>query len=163
MSTTATDYPVLSPYLCVRDGARAIEFYKAAFGATERFRLSDKTSGKVGHAELLVAGSLVMLSEENPQWGNKSPLTLGGSPVTFCLMVDDADAALDRAVKAGATVLMPAADQFYGFRSASVADPDGHQWMLQHQTEKLSPADLQARWDGMMSGGCPGGEQAGKS
>jgi PhnB protein len=155
MSTPATEYPVFSPYLCVRDAARAIKFYQAAFGATERFRLADQTSGKVGHAELLIQGALVMLSDENPQWGNKSPLTLGGSPVTFCLIVDDADAALARAVAAGATVLMPAADQFYGFRSASVADPDGHQWMLQHPIETVSPAELQKRW-AAMSAPCGG-------
>jgi PhnB protein len=160
MNPPTTDYPAFSPYLCVRDGARAIEFYKAAFGATERFRLTDKSSGKVGHAELTICGALVMLSEENPQWGNKSPLTLGGSPITFCLQVDNADAALERAVAAGATVLMPAADQFYGFRSASVSDPDGHQWMLQHEIEKVSPAELQKRWDAM-SAGCTGdGENA---
>ncbi|MBC8010577.1 MAG: VOC family protein [Burkholderiales bacterium] len=157
MSTPNTDYPTLSPYLCVRDGAKALAFYQAAFGATERFRLTDKTSGKVGHAEILVGGALVMLSEENPQWGNKSPLTLGGSPVTFCLMVENADAALARAVAAGATELMPAADQFYGFRSASVSDLDGHQWMLQHELEKVSPEELQKRWDGM-SAQCGGRE-----
>lgn len=145
MSTPITDYPAFSPYLCVRDAARAIEFYQAAFGAIERFRITDKTSGKVGHAELMIQGALVMLSEENPQWGNKSPLTLGGSPITFCLIVENADAALARAVAAGATVLMPAADQFYGFRSASVSDPYGHQWMLQHELEKVSPAELQKR------------------
>ncbi len=147
MSTTA--YPVLAPYLAVRDAARAIAFYQAAFGAAERFRLTDKTTGQIGHAEILVHGSLVMLNDENPQWGNKSPLTLGGTPVTFCLIVDNADAAVARAASAGATVLMPAADQFYGFRSGTVQDPFGHVWMLQHETEKLSPADLQQRWDAL--------------
>lgn len=155
MSTPATDYPVFSPYLTVRDAAQAIEFYQAAFGATERFRLTDKKTGKVGHAEILVAGNLVMLADENPQWGNKSPAALGGSPVTFCLMVENADAAQERAVAAGATVLMPAADQFYGFRSSSVVDPYGHQWMLQHEIEKVSPEEMQKRWDGMI-GECPG-------
>lgn len=157
MSTPLTDYPSFSPYLCVRDAAQAIDFYKAAFGATERFRLTDKTSGKVGHAELVIQGSLVMLSEENPQWGNKSPLTLGGSPITFCLIVKNADAALERAVAAGAAVLSPAADQFYGFRSACVSDPYGHQWMLQHELEKVSPEELQKRWDSM-SAQCGGGQ-----
>ncbi len=159
MSTPTTDYPALSPYLTVRDGAQAIAFYKAAFGATERFRLADKKSGKIGHAELLVAGQLIMLSEENPQWGNKAPPTLGGSPVTFCLMVENTDAALERALAAGATVLSPAADQFYGFRSACVSDPAGHQWMLQHQIEKVSPEELQKRWDAM-GGECGGSESA---
>ncbi len=155
MSTPTPDYPVLSPYLTTGDAAKAIAFYQAAFGATERFRLTDKTSGKIGHAEILVRGNLVMLNDENPQWGNKSPKTLGGSPITFCLMVDNADAALERAVAAGAIVVMPAADQFYGFRSACVSDPSGHQWMLQHEIEKVSPAEMQKRWDAM-TGGCPG-------
>ncbi|MFA6286723.1 MAG: VOC family protein [Opitutaceae bacterium] len=155
MSTPTNDYPGLSPYLSVSDAAQAIVFYKAAFGATERYRLTDKKSGKVVHAELLIEGGLIMLSEENPQWGNKSPATLGGTAVTFCLMVKNADAAFDRAVAAGATVLMPLADQFYGFRSGSVSDPFGHQWMLQHELEKVSHEDMQKRWDAM-TGGCPG-------
>lgn len=157
MSTPiSSDYPAFSPYLCVRDAAQALAFYRAAFGATERFRLTDKKSGQVVHAELLIQGALVMLSEENPQWGNKAPPTLGGSSVTFCVMVPDADAACERAVAAGAKVLMPPADQFYGFRSASVADPFGHQWMLQHEIEEVPPEEMQKRWDGM-SAGCEQG------
>lgn len=154
MSTPETEYPVLSPYLSVRDAALAIDFYQAAFGATKRYWLTDKKSGKVVHAELLIQGSLIMLAEENPQWGNKSPATLGGTPVTFCLMVENADVALNRAVEAGASVLMPVADQFYGFRSGSVSDPFGHQWMLQHEIEKVSPEEMQKRWDAM-AGECP--------
>lgn len=161
MNTPPTDYPVLSPYLSVSDAAQAIVFYKAAFGAVERYRLTDGKTGKVVHAELLIEGGLVMLSEENPQWGNKSPSTLGGTAVTFCVMVKNADTAFDRAVAAGATVLMPPADQFYGFRSCSVSDPFGHQWMLQHELEKVSPAEMQKRWDAM-TGGCPGAEDAKK-
>lgn len=161
MSTPTPDYPVLSPYLSVSDAAQAIVFYKAAFGAVERYRLTDGKTAKVVHAELLIEGGLVMLSEENPQWGNKSPSTLGGTAVTFCVMVKNADAAFDRAVAAGATVLMPPADQFYGFRSCSVSDPFGHQWMLQHQLEQVSPAEMQKRWDAM-TGGCPGAEDAKK-
>lgn len=149
MSTTSPEYPVLSPYLTVRDAAKAIEFYKAAFGATERFRLTDKRAGTIGHAELLIAGRLVMLSEENPAWGNKSPAALGGTAVTFCVMVDDVDAAFARAVSAGAKPLMPVANQFYGFRSGSVTDPFGHQWMLQRQIETVSPEEMQKRWDAM--------------
>jgi len=161
MSTPTSDYPAFSPYLSVRDAAQAIAFYKAAFGATERFRLTDKKTGKVGHAELTIEGGLLMLAEENPQWGNKAPPTLGGTPITFCIIVKNADAALERAVAAGATVLMPASDQFYGFRSASLADPFGHQWMVQHETEKVSPEEMQKRWDAM-SGECSGAEAAGK-
>ena len=102
-----------------------------------------------------------MLSEENPEWGNKAPATLGGTPVTFCLIVENADAALERAVAAGATMLTPAADQFYGFRSACVSDPYGHQWMLQHELEKVSLAELQKRWDAMTAQ-CGGSEAAGQ-
>ena len=162
MNTPTTDYPVLSPYLSVNDAAQAIVFYKAAFGATERYRLTDKKTGKVVHAELLIDGGLIMLAEENPQWSNKSPATLGGTAVTFCVMVKNTDAAFDRAVAAGATVLMPVADQFYGFRSCSVRDPFGHQWMLQHELEKVSPGEMQKRWDAMSSGECPGTEAAKK-
>lgn len=162
MSTPATDYPVLSPYLSVSDAAKAIAFYLTAFGATERYRLSDQKTGKVVHVELLIEGGLVMLSEENPQWGNKSPATLGGTAVTLCVMVKNTDAAFDRAVAAGATVLMPPADQFYGFRSCSVRDPFGHQWMFQHQLEKVSPSEMQKRWDAMTGGECSGGEAAKK-
>ncbi len=153
MNTEPTEYPSFSPYLSVQDADRAITFYKEAFGAVEQMRLTDKTTGKVVHAEFLIQGSLVMLSEENLEWGNKSPQTLGGTPVTFCLIIDDADAACERAVAAGATVLIPVADQFYGFRSGRVSDPFGHQWMVQHEIEKMSLEDMQKRWDAM-SGEC---------
>jgi PhnB protein len=147
MSTLA--YPSFSPYITVHDDSKAIAFYNAAFGATERFRLADESSGKIGHAELDLQGSLLMLSDENPAW-NKSPQTLGGTPVKFCLMVENADAAIEKAVAAGATPLMPASDQFYGFRSGSVRDPFGHEWMLQHEIEKVSPEEMQKRWNDML-------------
>jgi PhnB protein len=158
MSTPATDYPVLSPYLCVSDAAQAIAFYQSAFGAVERYRLTDKKTGKVVHAELLIEGGLIMLSGENPQWGNKSPSSLGGTAVTFCVMVNNVDSAFDHAVAAGAKVLMEPADQFYGFRSCSVTDPFGHQWMFQHIIEKVSPEEMQKRWDAMTGGECPGND-----
>ncbi|MDB6004444.1 MAG: Glyoxalase/bleomycin resistance protein/dioxygenase [Prosthecobacter sp.] len=147
MSTLA--YPSFSPYITVHDASKAIAFYNAAFGATERFRLADASSGKIGHAELDLQGNLLMLSDENPAW-NKSPQTLGGTPVKFCLMVENADAAIEKAVAAGATALMPASDQFYGFRSGSVRDPFGHEWMLQHEIEKVSPEEMQKRWNDML-------------
>ena len=93
-----------------------------------------------------------MLSDENPAW-NKSPQTLGGTPVKFSLMVENADAAIAKAVAAGATPLMPATDMFYGFRSGSVRDPFGHEWMLQHEIEKVSPEEMQKRWSAM-TGNC---------
>ncbi|MDP1586877.1 MAG: VOC family protein [Prosthecobacter sp.] len=149
MSTTTPDYPAFSPYIAVQDAVKAITFYQEAFGATERFRLVDSASGKIGHAELTLKDGMLMLSEENPAW-NKSPQTLGGTTVKFCLMVENADAAIERAVKAGATVLMPPGDQFYGFRSGSIRDPFGHEWMLQHEIEKVTPEEMQKRWDAMI-------------
>lgn len=149
MKTPTPDYPAFSPYLAVHDAAKAIAFYQAAFGAVERFRLTDSSSGKIGHAELTLSDGLLMLADENPAW-NKSPQTLGGTAVRFSLMVENTDAAIERAVKAGATVIMPAGDQFYGFRSGSVRDPFGHEWMLQHEIEKVTPEEMQKRWDAMI-------------
>lgn len=139
---TPIDYPSFSPYLAVHDAAAAIEFYKAAFGAAELFRM--KMGDKIGHCELTINGAHFMLADEFPGM-NKTPQTLGGTPVTFCLIVENADAAVDKAIAAGATLVRALADQFYGFRSGSVRDPFGHEWMIQHQTEKLSPAQIQQR------------------
>ena len=147
-----TEYPALSAYITVKEAAKAIDFYKAAFGATELFRLTMGSPDSIAHAELLINGTLIMLSEEFPGM-SKSPQSLGGSPVTFCLIVDNADAAFAKAVAAGATVLRAVADQFYGFRSGAVTDPFGHQWMIQHQTEKLTPQQMQERMNAMPEGG----------
>lgn len=147
------EYPILSPYITVVDAPKAIDFYQQAFHAIELYRLVDSSSGQIGHAELHILGSLIMLSEENPAW-NRSPHTLGGTPFKLCLMVDDPDAWIERAEKAGATVLMPAKDQFYGFRCGSVRDPFGHEWMLQKEIEKVSPEEMQRRWDAMVKTPC---------
>jgi PhnB protein len=143
----------MSPYLTVNGAAKAIEFYAAAFGATELYRLSDPKTGVVGHAEIMLNGSLLMLSDENLAWGNKSPLTLSGTPVKLCIMVENTDAAVERARLAGATVEMPPTDMFYGFRCASVRDPFGHQWMIQQEIEKVSPEEMQTRWAAILAGG----------
>ncbi len=145
----ASDYPVLSPYLIVHDAIAAVDFYTKAFDAVERFRLVDSASGKIGHAELLLHGQLVMLAEEHPAWA-KSPRTLGGTAVKLSLMVDDPDAAFAQAVAAGAEATMPPRDEFYGFRCASIRDPFGHEWMLQREIEKVSPEEMQRRWDAMV-------------
>jgi PhnB protein len=146
MSDSSSAYPLLSPYLAVREASQAIEFYTAAFGACERFRLTDPNSGKVGHAEMIVNGSLVMLSDEYPGH-NTAPATLGGSPVTFSLMVDDVDAWVERARAAGAIIKMEPQNTFYGHRSAVIVDPFGHQWMVQREVEKVSTAEMQRRWN----------------
>ncbi len=153
-------YPAFSPYLTVHNAAEAIAFYQKALGAEERFRLTDEGTGKIGHAELSLGHSLLMLSDENPAW-SKSPQTLGGTPVKFSLMVENADAAIAKAVAAGATLLMPATDMFYGFRSGSVRDPFGHEWMLQHEIEKVSPEEMQKRFTAMIKN-CPLSQEGSK-
>lgn len=149
MNTTSQPYPPVIAYLAVNGGAKAIEFYQAAFGATEVYRLTDSQSGHVGHAELAVNGGMIMLSDEFPGF-NQSPKTLGGTSVVFCLMVENADVAFDRAVAAGAEVVRPLKDEFYGYRCGTVRDPFGYEWMLQHEVEKVAPEEMQKRWDEMV-------------
>jgi PhnB protein len=157
MNSRPTHYPPMSPYLTVNDSRQAIAFYQAAFGATELYRLTDAAgSGGIVHAEIVLNGTHFMLSDENPSWGNKSAQSLGGTPVTFCLAVENTDTAFDRAVGAGATVEMPPTDMFYGFRSASLRDPFGHRWMIQHEIENVSPTEMQRRWDEMSKSGQTG-------
>ena len=146
------NYPVLTPYLCVHDGLAAIAFYKAAFGAEERYRLL-APGNKIGHCELTIGGQLFMIGDEMPPH-NQCPRTLGGIATKFVIMVPNADAAHERAVAAGATSVMSLKDMFYGFRSASVRDPFGHEWLLQHEFEKVSPEEMQRRFDSMMAD-CP--------
>jgi PhnB protein len=141
-------YPPLAPAFAVSDAAKAIDFYKAAFGAEERYRLIDPDSGKIGHAEITIRGSLVMLSDEYPAF-NKAPTTLGGTTVKLCLMSDNVDADFDRAVKAGATVVQEVTRHFYGHRSGCLRDPFGHEWTISQEVEKISPAEMQSRWDAM--------------
>jgi PhnB protein len=149
MTKTAIPYPPLTPALAVNNAARAIDFYRAAFGAVELYRLIDPESGKVGHAELTINGSLIMLSDEYASI-NKAPASLGGTTVKLSLLVQSVDRFVERARVAGATVVSPAADQFYGFRSASLRDPFGHEWMIQQEIEKVTPEEMQRRWDEMV-------------
>lgn len=146
----AAHYPPLSVAIAVHDCAAAMEFYKAAFGAEELYRLVDPDNGKIGHAEITVKGSLVMLSDEYPQF-NKSPKTLGGTPVKLNLMCTDIDREFERAAKAGAEVVFPPQDQFYGHRSGRLRDPFGHEWILSQEKEKVAPAEMQRRWNEMAS------------
>lgn len=150
-------YPSLNPTIAVHDAPAAIEFYKSVFGATERYRLVDPSSGQIVHAELLMGDSLLMLCEEMPEW-NKTPRTLGGTTVRFSMHVKDADQTIARAITAGATETMPASNQFYGFRSGNIRDPFGHEWMIQHQLEEVPPDEMQKRWNSMTSGDKDGGK-----
>lgn len=142
----------LFAYLRMKDAAKAIAFYEQAFGAVEKYRLCEP-SGRVGHAEVDFGGTTLMLSDEFPEFGIAGPQTLGGTSLSIHLHVDDADALIARAVAAGATVVRPAADQFYGERSGTVRDPFGHEWNIGHEIEKVTPEEMQRRYDAMSKGG----------
>jgi PhnB protein len=137
-------YHSLTPYLYVSDGKAAIEFYKRAFGARELLRM-DGPDGKIGHAELRIGDSVIMLADEHPQMGALSPKTVGGSPSSLLLYVENVDQVFDRAVKEGATVLRPVANQFYGDRSGGLKDPFGHQWYVSTHVEDVPPEELKKR------------------
>ena len=132
-------------YLCVRDATKAIEFYAKAFGAREKFRLMEP-DGRIGHAELDFDGTTVMLSDEFPDYGVLGPDRGHAASVTIHLHVDDADEMIARAVRAGASIDMPIADQFYGERSGSVSDPFGHRWHVGHKIEEVAPDEMQRRY-----------------
>ena len=136
------------PYLSVRGAANAIEFYKKAFNATELYRLM-QPDGRVGHAEIDINGAKIMLADEFPEMGFKSPESLGGSPVNIHLDVPDVDAFARRVVEAGATLLRPVADQFYGARSGQIRDPFGYTWQISTPRESVSPEEMQRRIDAM--------------
>ena len=144
-------YHTVTPYLIVGDAAAAIEFYKRAFGATERMRLADP-SGKVGHAEIVIGDSAVMLADEFPEMGARGPKSLGGSPVGLAVYVEDVDAMAERAVAAGATVVRPVQDQFYGDRSGTFEDPFGHKWTLATHKEDVSPEEMTRRFEAATAG-----------
>ncbi|HZP87741.1 MAG TPA: VOC family protein, partial [Burkholderiales bacterium] len=125
VSPIPDNYPVITPYLCVKGAAKAIDFYREVFGATERLRI-DGADGKVGHAELSLGRALLMLADEHPEMDFRSPESIGGSPVVIHLYVSDVDDVCRRAVAAGATLTRPVADQFYGDRVGQLRDPFGH-------------------------------------
>jgi PhnB protein len=137
-------YHTVTPYLAIRDAAAALDFYKRAFGATEVFRMADPT-GKIGHAEIRIGDSAIMLSDEFPDMDALSPQAIGGTPVVLHLYVEDVDAFVARAVDAGATVLRPVADQFYGDRGGKLGDPFGHRWWIASHVEDVPPDELERR------------------
>jgi PhnB protein len=137
-------YHTLTPYLIVHDAAGAIEFYKQAFGATEMFRMAGP-DGRIGHAEIRVGDSQIMLADEHPEMNARSPRTIGGSPVSFMLYVEDVDGIVAQALAAGATLKRPIANQFYGDRTGGVEDPFGHNWYIATHVEDVAPEELQRR------------------
>ena len=147
--SAAPSYPPLSPALTVSDASAAIDFYRRAFGAVEVMRLTDP-AGRIAHAQVKIGEAPIMLAEETKEWGNRSPQTLGGTPVIIDLCVADVDAVVARAVAAGAKLVFPVADQFYGFRSGRISDPFGHVWIVSTQKEDLTTEEMQRRFEAMM-------------
>jgi PhnB protein len=145
-------YHSVTPYLVVNDGARALEFYKQAFGATEVFRM-EGPDGKIGHAEIKIGNSHVMLADEHPEMGARSPQAFGGSPVSLMLYVEDVDATVGQAVEAGAKLTRPVANQFYGDRTGGVTDPFGHVWYVATHVEDVPFEELQKRAAAAHQGG----------
>jgi PhnB protein len=136
------------PYLRVRDAGKALDFYRRAFGAQELFRLTEP-GGKIGHAEIRIGATTLMLSEEYPEMGIVGPQALGGTTFSIHLHVDNADAWIARAVEAGATIVRPATDAFYGERGGTVRDPFGHEWLVGHQIEEVSTEEMQRRYNAL--------------
>lgn len=137
-------YHSVTPYLVVRGASAALEFYKQAFGAQEQLRI-DGPDGKIGHAEIKIGDSHIMLADESPEMGHKGPQTLGGSPIGIMLYMENVDAVMEQAVKAGAKVTRPVADQFYGDRIGGIEDPFGHQWHIATHIEDMSVEELKRR------------------
>ena len=137
-------YPQVTPYLCVDGAAAAIDFYSEVFGATERMRMPSP-GGKIGHAELQIGDSLIMLADEHPEMGIRGPKAIGGTPVTISLYVDDADRVFERAVEKGATATRPVEDQFYGDRMGQFEDPFGHKWSVATHVEDVPEDEMMKR------------------
>lgn len=144
-------YEGVTPYLIVKDAARMLDFYKKAFGANEVLRFP-APGGKIGHAEIKIGKGMVMLADESPEMGHKSPQSIGGTPITLMFYVPDVDAQFAKALAAGATVKQPLKDQFYGDRSGTLTDPSGHIWTIATHTEDVSPDEMGRRMKAMMSG-----------
>ena len=140
----------VTAYISVKGAENAIEFYKNAFGAKETGRLT-MPDGSIGHAELEIGDSKIMIAEENEQWGNLSPQTIGGTPVSLCIYVEDVDAVFAKALQAGAKVTgeMVVKDQFYGDRTGGITDPFGHQWSIMTHIEDVSFEEMQKRMSAM--------------
>jgi PhnB protein len=142
-------YHTATPYLIVDGAAKALEFYRKAFGATERMRFA-APGGKIGHAEITIGNSAIMLADEHPEMGHRGPQAIGGTPVTIHLYVENVDEVFPRAVAAGATALRPVTDQFYGDRSGTLRDPFGHVWHVATHKEDLSPEEMHRRAEAAM-------------
>jgi PhnB protein len=137
-------YHSVTPYLIIKGATEAIDFYKKAFGATELFRMP-APGGKIGHAEIKIGDSPIMLADESPEMGYKSPQTLGGSPISIMIYVADVDTVFKQAIAAGGKEQRPVKDQFYGDRSGTLEDPFGHVWHVATHKEDVSPEEMERR------------------
>jgi PhnB protein len=137
-------YPQVIPYLAVDGASAAIDFYSKVFGATERMRMPSP-GDRIGHAELEIGDSLIMLADEHPEMGIRGPKAIGGTPVTISVYVDDVDGVFDRAVKEGATATRQVENQFYGDRSGQFEDPFGHRWSVATHVEDVPPDEMGKR------------------
>lgn len=138
-------YHSITPYLVISEAARAIDWYKQAFGAQQTLRMEDPTTGKIGHAEMKIGDSYIMLADEYPDMGYRSPKTLGGAGISLLLYVKDVDGTVKQAVDAGAKIERPLQDQFYGDRTGTIQDPFGHVWTIATHIEDVSPEEMLER------------------
>ena len=139
------DYPRVVPYLHVDGASAAIDFYTEVLGATERMRMPGDSPDKIGHAELEIGDAVIMLADEAPDMDIRGPKTVGGTPVSICVYVEDVDAVVERATAAGARMLRPVEDQFYGDRTGDFEDPFGHHWNIMTHVEDVDPDEMQRR------------------
>jgi PhnB protein len=144
-------YPRVVPYLNITGAADAIDFYRTILGASERMRMAGP-DGSVGHAELELGGSVIMLADESTAVGNKSPQTLGGTPVSLMVYVEDVDSTYSAAIAGGATEIQAVEDKFYGDRSGMFKDPWGHEWTVSSHVEDVSEAEMGRRMAAMQQG-----------
>jgi len=144
-------YHSITPYLIIKGAAEAIDFYKKAFNAIELFRMDHE--GKIGHAEIKIGDSPIMLADENSEMGYLGPKSLGGTPVSLLIYVEDVDKIYKQALKSGGTELKPLQDQFYGDRSGTLSDPFGHIWTVATHTEDLSQEEMDRRMAAAGHGG----------
>jgi PhnB protein len=144
-------YSAITPYLVVDGATRAIDFYKQVFGATERMRMPGP-DGRIGHAELLIGGAVIMLADEFKDMGSKGPRTFGGSPVSILVYVNDVDAVVKKAVASGGRLTRPVENKFYGDRSGAIEDPFGHVWLVSTHVEDVSPEEMEKRMAAMAPG-----------
>jgi PhnB protein len=144
-------YPEVTPYLIVDGAAKALDFYKRVFGATERMRMPGP-GGKVGHAEIAIGRSVIMLADEHPEMDARGPRAFGGSPVSLHVYVPDVDATVKAAVAAGAKVVRPVEDRFYGDRLGTIEDPFGHHWSVATHEEDVPPDEMARRAAAMAKG-----------